>query len=627
MLGEPLVLGAAPRDRRPLQRRAARGRHRDRPRADADRAAAPPRRRRIVRRVLRRRTVGALAGRPGDALEHVPGVRRDLCPLPRRRRDPPLPDSDRARRRGRARRALREGAGPLPARRRRRRRRSTTSLELDLASVEPSLAGPSRPQDRVALASVADSFHRVFGSRDIEVPVALNGDAGDDAARRLRRDRGDHVVHEHLEPVGHGRRRPARAKRDQARAPHEALGQDEPRARLSRRDRLPGRCRAHAVPRPARLPARRLRLHDLHRELGAAARRRQRGRAHGRAGGRRSALGQPQLRGAHPSAGASELPRLAAARGRLRPRRAASTPTSPASRSAPTRKDSRSTCTTCGRRPTRSRAVIERALTPDLYDREYGRIWDGDERWRALDAPTGAQFAFAPDSTYVREPPFFEHIGEPPAQLTDIVDARCLALLGDSVTTDHISPAGAIPADMPAGRYLQEHGVVPREFNSFGSRRGNHEVMVRGTFANIRLRNALADGKEGGYTKHQPSGELMSIYDAAERYASDGVPLVVLAGKEYGIGLVARLGGQGHAAPRRARRDRRELRAHPPLEPRRDGRAPARVDRRRDARLARPDGSRAVHPARARRPRTSRAGHGDRRRRRRDDGAIAGYTT
>ena len=181
-------------------------------------------------------------------------------------------------------------------------------------------------------------------------------------------------------------------------------------------------------------------------------------------------------------------------------------------------------------------AVIEQALTPDLYDREYGRIWDGDERWRALDAPTGAQFAFAPDSTYVREPPFLEHIGEPPAPLTDIVDARCLALVGDSVTTDHISPAGAIPADMPAGRYLQEHGVVPREFNSFGSRRGNHEVMVRGTFGNIRLRNALAEGKEGGYTKHQPSGELMSIYDAAERYASDEVPLVILAGKEYGSG-------------------------------------------------------------------------------------------
>ena len=154
-------------------------------------------------------------------------------------------------------------------------------VELDLASVEASLAGPSRPQDRVALASVADSFHRVFGSRDIEVPVALNGDAGDDAARRLGRDRGDHVVHEHLEPVRHGRRGPARPERDQTRAPHEALGQDEPRPGVARRHRLPRRRRAHAVPRPARLPARRLRLHDLHRELGAAARRRQRGCAHG----------------------------------------------------------------------------------------------------------------------------------------------------------------------------------------------------------------------------------------------------------------------------------------------------------------------------------------------------------
>jgi aconitate hydratase len=181
-------------------------------------------------------------------------------------------------------------------------------------------------------------------------------------------------------------------------------------------------------------------------------------------------------------------------------------------------------------------AVIEQSLTPDLYEREYGRIWDGDERWQALAAPTGAQFTFDGDSTYVREPSFLEHIGAPPETLTDIVDARCLAVLGNSVTTDHISPAGAIPADMPAGRYLQAHGVAPRDFNSFGARRGNHEVMVRGTFGNIRLRNVLANGTEGGWTTHQPSGELLSIYDAAERYAAEQVPLVILAGKEYGTG-------------------------------------------------------------------------------------------
>ena len=180
--------------------------------------------------------------------------------------------------------------------------------------------------------------------------------------------------------------------------------------------------------------------------------------------------------------------------------------------------------------------MIERALTPELYDREYGRIWDGDERWRALDAPTGAQFAFADDSTYVREPRFLEHLGEPPARSTTSTTraaSRCSATRSRPTTS---RPRARSRSTCPPGRYLQEHGVAPRDFNSFGSRRGNHEVMVRGTFGNIRLRNALADGKEGGYTKHQPSGELMSIYDAAERYAAEGVPLVILAGKEYGSG-------------------------------------------------------------------------------------------
>jgi aconitate hydratase len=182
------------------------------------------------------------------------------------------------------------------------------------------------------------------------------------------------------------------------------------------------------------------------------------------------------------------------------------------------------------------RAAVEASVSPELFEREYATIWDGDERWQALPAPEGALFDWDPASTYVREPSFFQDLQSEPDPLADIVAARCLVMLGDSVTTDHISPAGAIPRDMPAGRYLTEHGVEPRDFNSFGARRGNHEVMVRGTFGNIRLRNALAGGREGGYTRHVPSGDELTIFDAAERYASENVPLVALVGKEYGSG-------------------------------------------------------------------------------------------
>ncbi len=182
------------------------------------------------------------------------------------------------------------------------------------------------------------------------------------------------------------------------------------------------------------------------------------------------------------------------------------------------------------------RDVIATAITPDLYEHEYGTIWEGDERWRALAAPTGARMQWDPESTYVREPPFYRGVEDAARDLTDIVGMRALAVLGDSVTTDHISPAGTIPPDSPAGRWLIEHGVERADFNSYGARRGNHEVMVRGTFANIRLRNALVPGVEGGVTALQPSGEVMSIYDAAERYRAEGVPLIILAGREYGSG-------------------------------------------------------------------------------------------
>jgi aconitate hydratase len=180
--------------------------------------------------------------------------------------------------------------------------------------------------------------------------------------------------------------------------------------------------------------------------------------------------------------------------------------------------------------------TMAQAVSPELFIERYRDVFTGDETWRTLPVPTGALYAWDPASTYVQEPPFFTDLRLEPAPPTDITGARVLALLGDSITTDHISPAGSIPADSPAGRYLLERGVPRAEFNSYGARRGNHEVMIRGTFANIRLRNRLAGGREGGWTTHVPSGELMTIYDAAVRYRQEGVPLLVIAGKEYGAG-------------------------------------------------------------------------------------------
>jgi aconitate hydratase len=180
--------------------------------------------------------------------------------------------------------------------------------------------------------------------------------------------------------------------------------------------------------------------------------------------------------------------------------------------------------------------TVGEAVRADMFRKSYGEVFAGDERWNGLDVPSGELFAWDAQSTYVRHPPYFEDMPEQPPAVSEIEGARVLAVLGDSVTTDHISPAGAIKRDGPAGAYLQEQGVSPRDFNSYGSRRGNHEVMMRGTFANIRLRNQLAPGTEGGVTRHLPEGEQMSIYDAAMQYAADGVPLVVLAGKEYGSG-------------------------------------------------------------------------------------------
>ena len=171
-----------------------------------------------------------------------------------------------------------------------------------------------------------------------------------------------------------------------------------------------------------------------------------------------------------------------------------------------------------------------------MFHKEYAEVFEGDARWQAIEVPQAATYVWQDDSTYIQHPPFFDNIGGPPPSIENIEQARILALLGDSVTTDHISPAGNIKAESPAGRYLRDKGVEPRDFNSYGSRRGNHQVMMRGTFANIRIRNEMLGGEEGGNTVHVPSGEKMAIYDAAMRYQAEGTPLVVVAGQEYGTG-------------------------------------------------------------------------------------------
>ncbi len=180
--------------------------------------------------------------------------------------------------------------------------------------------------------------------------------------------------------------------------------------------------------------------------------------------------------------------------------------------------------------------VLQKAVTSEMFRRRYSSVFDGDDRWRSMAIGGGDTFDWTEDSTYVLQAPFFAGIDREPAAVRDVVGARVLAILGDSVTTDHISPAGSIKPDSPAGQYLTSHGVAPAAFNSYGARRGNHEVMMRGTFANVRLRNLLAPGTEGGITRHLPDGEQMSIFDAAMAYQADGVPLVLLAGAEYGSG-------------------------------------------------------------------------------------------
>ena len=222
-------------------------------------------------------------------------------------------------------------------------------------------------------------------------------------------------------------------------------------------------------------------------------------------------------------------------------------------------------------------SIVHGAVAAEMFTRGYADVFAGDERWRDLEVPPGDVFAWDPESTYVRKPPYFDGMPAEPEPVTDIHGARVLALLGDSVTTDHISPAGAIKNDSPAGDYLRAHGVERRDFNTYGSRRGNHEVMIRGTFGNIRLRNQLAPGTEGGVTIKLPDGTPTSIYEASAQYIAEGTPLIVLGGKEYGSGSSRDWAAKGTALLGRPRGPGRVVRADSPFQPDRHGRAAAAV--------------------------------------------------
>ena len=222
-------------------------------------------------------------------------------------------------------------------------------------------------------------------------------------------------------------------------------------------------------------------------------------------------------------------------------------------------------------------AVMRKTITRDIFIKKYGDVFKGDSNWRKISVKGGMTYGWDKKSTYVQNPPYFAGMGSHPNPLEDIIEARVLALLGDSITTDHISPAGSIKVDSPAGKYLVDHKVKPADFNQYGTRRGNHEVMMRGTFANIRLKNQMVKGVEGGFTVHYPSKQKMPIYDAAMKYKAEQGAAGRVRRQGIRHRLVARLGGERLGAARHPGGDLRVVRAHPPLQPDRDGRHATRV--------------------------------------------------
>ena len=411
-------------------------------------------------------------------------------------------------------------------------------VELDLSRVEPSLAGPRRPQDRVALSSAKESFNTEFergnGSREASVPVELDGDgfgletgsvviaaitsctntsnpqvmlaagllARNAVERGLNRKPwvksslapGSRVVTKYFEQAGLQQHLDELGFQTVGYGCTTCIGNSGPLAEPISKAIAAGDLVVSSV-----LSGNRNFEARIHPEVKA------------------NYLASPPLVVAYALAGRIDVDLTTEPLGRGKNGEDVFL-----SEIWPSREE--------------VQGLIGEFVRSELFRDEYTDVYTGDERWRALPVPSGSRFAWNPGSTYIRRPPHFEELPAEPKPVADVEGARCLVVLGDSVTTDHISPAGAIRPDDPAGRYLLEHGIARPDFNSYGSRRGNHEVMVRGTFANVRLKNLLVPGSEGTWTARFPGGEEMSIFDAAERYRTDGVPLVVLAGAEYGSG-------------------------------------------------------------------------------------------
>jgi aconitate hydratase len=415
----------------------------------------------------------------------------------------------------------------------------TDTLELDLSSVVPSLAGPKRPQDRVALDVAADAFANVlkdeFKKAD-EAAKRVNVEGEDFSIGHPWRcgDRRNHLVHQHVQPVRDARRRSCGAQRPEEGPEGQAVGENLAGAGLPGRHRLSGESQPPGRSGRAGLQPGRLWLHHLHRQFRPAAGADLQSHQGRRSGRHVRAVRQPQLRRPRQPGcprQLSGLPPLVVAyaiAGTMNINVATDPLGEDADGNPVYLKDIWPTSAEIA-------DVVRSAVTPDMFAKRYADVFKGDAMWQGIETSGGLTYDW-PESTYVANPPFFTGMTTEVTPPKDIDGARILGLFGDSITTDHISPAGSIKADSPAGLYLQEKGVEPREFNSYGARRGNHDVMMRGTFANIRIKNQMVPGVEGGVTKLQPSGEEMPIYDAAMKYAEADTPLVVFGGKEYGTG-------------------------------------------------------------------------------------------
>ena len=421
----------------------------------------------------------------------------------------------------------------------------TETLTLDLGDVVPSMAGPKRPEGRVALPAVAEGF---AGAMATEYKKAI--DAGKRypvgepqfRSRPWRRgDRGDHLLHQYLQSERADRRRPARAQRRRQGPYCKALGENIAGAGQPGGRGISFQFRTAARPRQGRLQPDRFWLHHLHRQFRSAA---------GRDFESRS------------TTTASSAPRcfreIRNFEGRVSPDVQANYLASPplvvayalagtvtknlAVEPIGNGKDGKPVYLKDIWPTTKEiNALMKKFVTAAIFKKRYADVFKGDTNWRKIKTVESETYRWNMSSTYVQNPPYFEGMKKEPEAIVDVVDARILAMFGDKITTDHISPAGAIKLTSPAGSYLSEHQVRPADFNQYGTRRGNHEVMMRGTFANIRIKNFMlkgADGNipEGGLTKHWPDGEQMSIYDAAMKYQQEKVPLVVFAGAEYGNG-------------------------------------------------------------------------------------------